>query len=272
MKEGAVDYLAKPFTDDEIIDSVRKVLERVATKKPPASGKDATSGGEDIKLDRIESEKHAHILLMEDELSLANGLKMVLAEAGYEVVLAPTGKTALDIVTRNGFDILLADIKLPDIDGMEVIKQVREKKPDVQVIVITGYATVSSAVEAMKLGAFDYLAKPFTDEEVKTAVEGAVRQKQEAAIRALLGKLDTQEGKLIQKREVLRVLDRASQDERFWRALSESGSEALKGYVLSTEAKAAIVSGDLNWIVEHVGELSDEQLKWIFGRLQMERW
>ena len=67
-------------------------------------------------------------------------------------------------------------MKLPDIDGMEILKTVRHEKPGLYIIVMTGYSTVQNAVEAMKLGAFDYLAKPFTDEELIIAVERAVEK------------------------------------------------------------------------------------------------
>lgn len=123
------------------------------------------------------------ILLMEDESSVAHGLQMVLTEEGYDVDLVTTGQGALDIFYTKGFDLLVADLKLPDIDGMEVIKKVKEGRPDTGVIVITGYSTVSSAVEAMKLGACDYLPKPFTEDAIKSAVKGALKRKQRAITR-----------------------------------------------------------------------------------------
>jgi NADH-quinone oxidoreductase subunit E len=115
---------------------------------------------------------------MEDETSVARGLQMVLSEEGYAVDLVTTGQSALDIFYTKGFDILVADLKLPDIDGMEVIKKVKQGSPDTGVIVITGYSTVSSAIEAMKLGACDYLPKPFTEDEIKSAVKNALKKKE----------------------------------------------------------------------------------------------
>ena len=121
-----------------------------------------------------------HILLMEDEHSIANGLKMVLTEEGYQVDLAMTGQGALDSFFGNGFDLLVADLRLPDIDGFEVIKQVKAKRPETEVVVITGYSSVYSAVDAMKLGVYDYLPKPFTEDEIKNAVSGALENKKKA--------------------------------------------------------------------------------------------
>ncbi len=124
------------------------------------------------------SHEWPQILLMEDETSVAQGLQMVLSEEGYTVDLATTGQTALDIFYTKGFDLLVADLKLPDIDGMEVIKKVKQGRPDTGIIVITGYSTVSSAVEAMKLGACEYLPKPFTEDEIKSAVKDALKKKE----------------------------------------------------------------------------------------------
>lgn len=114
------------------------------------------------------------ILLMEDEVNVAKGLKLVLSEAGFDVDWAETGRRALELCRRKSYDLMLADLLLPDIDGMEVIKEVRQQRPRIGVIVITGYSTVASAVEAMKLGACDYLEKPFTDDEIKAAINKAL--------------------------------------------------------------------------------------------------
>jgi len=117
------------------------------------------------------------ILIMEDEMSVAKGLELVLSEEGYTVDLAMTGRSALDNFSQKAFDLLIADLRLPDIDGMEVIKKVKNSRPDTEVIVVTGFSTVSSAVEAMKLGATDYLSKPFTDDELMSAVRVALQEK-----------------------------------------------------------------------------------------------
>jgi NADH-quinone oxidoreductase subunit E len=124
------------------------------------------------------------ILIMEDELSVAKGLELVLSEEGFTVDLAMTGRSALDSFDQKTFDLLIADLRLPDIDGMDVIKEVKQRRPDTGVIVITGYSTVTSAVEAMKLGAADYLPKPFTDDQVLSAVKVALDTKVSAANQA----------------------------------------------------------------------------------------
>jgi YesN/AraC family two-component response regulator len=155
---------------------------------------------------------------------------------------------------------------------MEVIKTVKENRPETDVIVITGYSSVPSAVEAMKAGALDYLPKPFTDEEFRSAVDQVLKEREEATAEVAIKAAETEEEKLIQKREVMRVLNRTSEDKEFWRDLMELGSDALRDYNLSLEAKAAIVSGDLKWINEHVGELTQKQLMFIYKRLEREAW
>ena len=220
----------------------------------------------------INFEVPPHILVMEDDLSVAKGLKMVLDEEGYSVNLAGTGELALEAFKQKRFDLLVADLRLPDIDGMEVIKQVKAAKPETEVIVITGYGTTATAVEAMKLGVHDFLPKPFTEDQIKSAIDEALKEHLETPVETIIKKAETEEEKLIQKREVLGVLSRTAEDADFWSDLMENGSPALTDYQLSSEAKAAIASGDLKWINENVGELTQKQLMFIYKRLEREAW
>jgi len=216
----------------------------------------------------------ANILVMEDETTVAKGLEMVLSEAGYQVALAATGHSALDTMFEKQFDLLVADLRLPDMDGMDVIKLVKQKWPDTEVVVITGYSSVNSVVTSMKLGAYDYLAKPFSEGQIKESIRCALGMKEEKQDLAhkIAERVETEEDKLIQKREVIRVLNRAAEDTDFWVDLMEHGPIALDEYRLSHEARAAITSGDLNWINTHVGELTQKQLMFIFKRLEREAW
>ena len=219
-------------------------------------------------------EDTANILVMEDETTVAKGLEMVLSEAGYQVALAATGHAALDTMFAKQFDLLVADLRLPDMDGMDVIKLVKQKWPDTEVVVITGYSSVNSVVTSMKLGAYDYLAKPFSEDQIKESIRCALGMKEEKQDSAhkIAERVETEEEKLIQKREVIRVLNRAAEDADFWYDLMEHGSVALDEYRLSHEARAAITSGDLNWINMHIGELTQKQLMFIFKRLEREAW
>jgi DNA-binding NtrC family response regulator len=209
---------------------------------------------------------------MEDELNVAKGLEMVLTEQGYTVDLAQTGKAALDTFNTKPIDLLIADLRLPDIDGMEIIRWVKNRFPELRIVVITGYASIDSVVETMKLGANDYLAKPFTEDQIKSSVDAALREKEASAEEADRLVAEPPEDSMIQKREVLSVLNRTAEDASFWTDLMENGSDALSSYRLSSEAKAAIVSGDLRWLNAHIGELTQKQLQFIYKRLEREAW
>lgn len=117
--------------------------------------------------------KSIRILVIDDEDVICDACEMVLTEKGHSVDRCVTGKTGLQAIGQGDYDIILLDIKLPDIDGMEILQTVCEKVPLSCVVVMTGYATMSNALQAMKLGAVDYLSKPFTDDELISAIEKA---------------------------------------------------------------------------------------------------
>lgn len=226
---------------------------------------------EEVLYDNMAAAVPMHnILLVEDEPSVARGLEMVLTDEGYGVNLAATGSDALDKFGGSGFDLVVADLRLPDIDGLEVIRRIKELRPDTRVIIITGYPSVSSAISAVRLGVEDYLRKPFTDDELVSVVGEALQGSEKGSVEHLLAKVEGQT--LIQKEEVLRALETAAHEHAFSQQLLEDGSEALAAYDLSEEAKAAIVTGDLNWIRQHVGQLTEEQLEWVYRRLEIEAW
>ena len=212
------------------------------------------------------------ILVVDDEESICSGCDLVLTEHGYRVHTFLRGKPGLASLKKNSYDLVLLDLKLPDMDGMEVIKKVKAEKPDTEVVVITGYGTAANAVEAMKLGAHDFLPKPFTEEQIKAAIGDALKGRVEEGPEPVAPDVRVAEGRLIQKREVIQALNRTTEDKAFWRDLMENGPLALEGYQLSSEAKAAIASGDLKWINENVGELTQKQLMFIYKRLEMEAW
>jgi DNA-binding NtrC family response regulator len=217
-----------------------------------------------------EHEFHPHVLIVEDEPIVANGLKFVLSQEGYGVDVSMTGSSALDTFRGNGFDLVVTDLRLPDIDGMEVIRKIKDERPETEVVVITAYPTAESEVESARLHVSDYLRKPFTNDVFKKAVDEAVNKKKRALLDVPPARTDQERS--IQKREVIRVLDRTYEDQNFWRDLIENGSEALAEYQLSWEARAAILSGDLRWINENVGELTQKQLMFIMKRLEREVW
>ena len=115
--------------------------------------------------------KPLRILVIDDESVICDACRLILTEKGHSVDRCLTGKSGLLAIEGGTYNLILLDMKLPDIDGMEILKSVREKGSGPVVIVMTGYSTMSNALQAMKLGAADYLAKPFTDDELVEAVE-----------------------------------------------------------------------------------------------------
>ena len=118
-----------------------------------------------------------NILIIDDERVICEGCKMALSDKGHSVDIFMTGRAGLEAMLKGTHDLTLLDMKLPDMDGMDILRTVRKEKPGMYIIVMTGYSSVQNAVEAMKLGAFDYLAKPFSDDELVLAVERALGKK-----------------------------------------------------------------------------------------------
>ena len=106
-------------------------------------------------------EKNPNILVVDDDRVLLDLLRKVLEKFGFEVALAASGKDAIDQVQKFVPDVILLDIKMPGMDGITLLKEIKAHDPDVEVIIITGFASLDSAVEALKYGAFDYIKKPF---------------------------------------------------------------------------------------------------------------
>jgi DNA-binding NtrC family response regulator len=111
------------------------------------------------------------ILVIDDEPVICDGCRMVLGEAGHRVETFVSGCSGLDAFFNGRFDVVLLDLKLPDADGMEILETIHSRQPNVYVIVMTGYSTVSNAIAAMKAGAFDFLPKPFSEDELNITLE-----------------------------------------------------------------------------------------------------
>ncbi|HHT46449.1 MAG TPA: sigma 54-interacting transcriptional regulator [Firmicutes bacterium] len=117
----------------------------------------------------------ARFLIVDDEQEVCNFFSYLLKSKGYQVETANTGKEAIAKIDNIQFNAALVDLKLPDNDGLSILKIIKEKQPKCEVIIITGYSTVKSAVEAIQLGAFDYVEKPFVDiEEMEKLLEKAL--------------------------------------------------------------------------------------------------
>lgn len=113
-----------------------------------------------------------NVLVIDDEQVICDACRLVLSENGHSVAHCITGNEGLQELQRNAYDLILLDMKLPDIDGTRILEFVRKRALSSTVIVMTGYSTLSNAVEAMKLGAVDYLSKPFTEDDLLATIEG----------------------------------------------------------------------------------------------------
>ncbi len=118
------------------------------------------------------------ILVVDDEDIVRTSCSRALSPEGYEVRLARNGIEGLQMANEERFDLVLTDLKMPDMDGIEVLRIIKEKWPETVVIIVTGYQTVDTAVKAIKLGAYDYIEKPFTPDALVSHVEEALTNKE----------------------------------------------------------------------------------------------
>lgn len=114
------------------------------------------------------------ILVIDDEDIVLMSCQRALTPEGYDVKTVRSGEDGLKLLQNEAYDLVLTDLKMPDIDGIEVLRIVKEKWPHIKVVIITGYQTVETAVKAVKLGAYDYIEKPFTPEQISLAVRNAL--------------------------------------------------------------------------------------------------
>jgi DNA-binding NtrC family response regulator len=117
------------------------------------------------------------VLVIDDDESIRLGCSQSLELEGFLVRSATNGRVGLELAREEAFDVVIVDLKMPEVDGMTVLGRLRQEAPDTQVIMITGYATIESAVEAMRVGAYDYLPKPFTSDMLNAVVKRAIERR-----------------------------------------------------------------------------------------------
>ncbi len=118
------------------------------------------------------------ILVIDDEDIVRTSCSRALTPEGFEVRLAKNGVEGLKMAGEDTFDLVLTDLKMPDMDGIEVLRKIKETWPKTEVIIVTGYQTVDTAVKAIKLGAYNYIEKPFTPDALVAAVTEALSGRQ----------------------------------------------------------------------------------------------
>ena len=119
----------------------------------------------------------AKILLVEDEESLAKGLEYNLSEEGYQVDIAKDGKQAIEMFDKNNYDVVVLDIMLPYKNGFEVAEHIRDKNPQMPILMLTARTSVDDRVKGLEIGADDYITKPFHLKELLLRIEGMLRRK-----------------------------------------------------------------------------------------------
>jgi DNA-binding NtrC family response regulator len=202
-------------------------------------------------------------LVIDDEQVVLDSVKKILTDENYEVDVSLSGWQGLDWAIEKQYDIVLTDIRMPDIGGMRVLRQIKRAKSSLPVVMITGYATIRSSVQAMKLGATNYIEKPFTPEELTKVVNSALD---------IAATQEPEEQELIHKDEMIKVLEKAASDSEFIAKLLYHGSEALDEYDLTGPEKLAMLTGDIKWIEKHIGPLKPTQRLWLEQRLNAEIW
>jgi len=139
----------------------------------------------------------AKLLIVDDERIALRNLEHVMKKEGYDVTGTQSGPNALKLIEDQQFDVVLTDLRMEKVDGMQILKKTRDLYPDTEVIMITGYATLDSAVETMKHGAFYYISKPFKLEEVRKVVKEAVHKvKLKTENRNLREQIESYQGKV----------------------------------------------------------------------------
>ncbi len=172
-----------------------------------------------------------HILVVDDDEVIRDACDQLLSGMKYDVKLAADGKDGLEKIKKEAFDIVILDLKMPGLSGMELLKIIKEDNPETIVIVITGYATVESAVEAMKLGAYDFLPKPFTPEELRIIIRRAIDKRKLTLNNLFLKReLDSNQefemivGKSQGMRQILKLIDKVGPTDSTVLITGESGT------------------------------------------------
>lgn len=149
---------------------------------------DFTNEAKTLKRAEVANPK-AKILCVDDEEVILGSFRKILVLDGYLVDTVETGQEALGLIQKHHYDFVFTDLKMPLMDGVEVTKSVKHMRPDIDVIIITGYASVETAVETMKYGAMDYVQKPFTEDELLAFVKKSLIKRQDKIQKQLKPKI-----------------------------------------------------------------------------------
>jgi DNA-binding NtrC family response regulator len=121
--------------------------------------------------------KKRNVIIVDDDPDVLSMLERLLKKLEYNPYVAKNGEEAIQIIDRNKIDVVVSDLVMPEMDGMELLKRVKSRKGDIPFVMITGHPTIETAVEAIKKGAYDYITKPFQVEEVQIKIDRALEKR-----------------------------------------------------------------------------------------------
>jgi CheY-like chemotaxis protein len=177
--------IEQPFEYDEVVaitgsDFIRNLHHEDIVVKPYEelknefiSKKAALSQGLPAQKRSMEQPALMDVLVIDDEVAVNNNIRKILAKKGFHVDQALSKVEALEKINTGTYKLVLLDLKIPEVKGLELLQTLRKKNPATKVIIITGYASIETAIESARLGAIDYLPKPFTPDEVRSATDRA---------------------------------------------------------------------------------------------------
>ena len=168
-KRGIAAYISKPVDMDELANRARKVI--AETKGKAADGEANNNAGEGIG--------PLTVMIVDDETDLLESLQRVFIRRKINTLIADSGPKALEMLKEELVDVMVLDVKMPGMDGLEVLRRVKEKHPYLQVIMLSGHPSVEAALEGVKLGASEYLKKPADIDELIATITRLYKQRQE---------------------------------------------------------------------------------------------
>ena len=210
-------------------------------------------------------EAPAHILVIDDDKAMRDACFQILSRQGYRVELAASAKQGLSLLERLSFDTILLDLVMPDMDGLEALKKIRALDPDVEVIIITGYGTIQSAVESIKAGAFHFLSKPFVPDDLRNLVSRALGKRrldlENLYLRQELKIKDDRNTLVYESESMIRIMDmiaRVAPTDSTVLITGESGTGkglvARKLHQLSQRSRRPFITVDCGTLVETLFE------------------
>ena len=199
--------------------------------------------------------KPAKILAVDDDPEMAEVARVILERAGHEVTVETDGARALEMILEGRPDLVVTDLRMPGLDGLALIEQIRARELNIPVLVLTAYASVDSAVEVMKRGAADYLAKPFTPEELALRVERALAWTELTEENRYLRKRiesDSRHGEIVGKSEalalVLRLVDKVAATDARVLLVGETQTQQASQYYHPTHiCRYCLLHGAILW-------------------------